>query len=217
MKNQVPLSIEGLSVTEGRRPLICDLSFQVGAHQFVSLMGENGVGKTCLLEAICGVRKFIGGKVHYWGKPIQKYDSSEFYSKVSWVTSTPESYPAGSKIFELFDFVKSIYPHWNDKFARALCEQFKLSPQKKLSELSLGEHSKIRLVKAISFEPKLLLLDELTANLSPHSKSAVLSALMDLFSRTEMSILYVCHAKEEAVRLSDRILELTPVGLEEKR
>jgi ABC-type multidrug transport system ATPase subunit len=216
MNSILPLSIENLSLAIGHTILFKDLNFQLEPHQFVSVMGENGVGKTCLLEAILGTRKVQKGKVLFWGKPMQEIERSELYSKIGWVTSNVETYPFGSKIFELFDFIKATCPNWNVQLAQNLCKDFKLSSTKRLSELSLGEHSKVRLIKAISFEPRLLLLDELTANLSPDSKITVLSVLMDVFSRTEMSVIYVCHAKEEAIRLSDRVVELTTTELKEK-
>ena len=169
-----------------------------------------------MLEAVVGVRRIASGKILYWGKPRHEYDRSEFFSNIAWVAASPEAYPSGCKVFELLEFMRIQYEQWNGKVADALCENFKLPLDKRLSELSLGEHSKIRLIKAISFEPKLLLLDELTANLSPESKAAVLSALIDVFSRTEMSVIYICHAKEEANRLSDKILELTETGLKAK-
>lgn len=217
MSLTMPLTIENLGlVVEGKSIFAC-LHLEVKTSQFISIMGENGVGKTCLLEAIVGSRKISKGKILYWGKPKNEYDQVEFFSNIAWVSSSPEAYPLGARVFDLVDFLRRRYPTWNDSIAHNLCEKFKLSPTKKLSELSLGEHSKMRLIKAICFEPKLLLLDELTANLSPDSKSAVLSALMDVFSRTEMSVLYVCHSKEEANRFSDQIFELTESGFKEKK
>jgi ABC-type multidrug transport system ATPase subunit len=217
MNNLLPLSVENLSLSIDHTFLFQELNFQLKPHQFVSVMGENGIGKTCLLEALLGIRKFQKGKVLFWGKSMQEIDRSAFYSKVGWVTSNVEAYPFGSKIFELFNFIKTVNPHWNDQLAQSLCDNFKLSSTKKLSDLSLGEHSKVKLIKAIALEPKLLLLDELTANLAPESKIAVLSVLMDVFSRTDMSVIYICHTKEEAIRLSDRVLELTANGLKENQ
>ncbi|MFZ9596647.1 MAG: ATP-binding cassette domain-containing protein [Bdellovibrionia bacterium] len=207
MKQGRPLTIHQLNLKSGNQELCRNFSLEVGPHQLISLMGENGVGKTSLLEAICGVRKIEGGEVLFWDRPLADYDSFEIFSKVGWVTSAPESYPLGLKVSELFQFLSQIHRNWNSKLAHGLCESFRLVPEKKLAHLSLGEHSKVRLIKAMAFEPELLLLDELTANLSPDSKDAVLSALLDLFNRTEMSVLYVCHSKEEAIRLSDRVIE----------
>lgn len=217
MNNLLPLSIEGLSLSLGQTVLFSELSLKLQPHQFVSIMGENGVGKTSFLEAILGIRKFQKGRVLFWNRPIQEIDRAELYSKVGWVTSEVEAYPFGSKVMELFDFFKTTFPNWNHQLAQNLCESFKLSTKKKLSNLSLGENSKVRLIKAISFEPKILLLDELTANLSPESKDAVLSVLINVFSRTDMSVIYICHLNEEAVRLSDLVFELNSSGLIQKR
>ena len=217
MKTELPLAIENVTIHIGGKPLLQNLNLQLQPRQFISLMGENGIGKTCLLETIGGIRKPAQGKILFWGEQMSSHPRQDFYNKVGWVTSTPESYPWGTRVCELFDLMKLIYPRWNQNLALEFGDQFKLSPTKRLADLSLGEQSKVRLLKAISFEPKLLLLDELTANLSPPSKDAVLSVIIDLFSRLEMSILYVCHTQEEAMRLSDRIYELTATAILEKR
>ncbi len=82
--------------------------------------------------------------------------------------------------------------------------------------MSMGEHSMVRLVKAISFEPSLLVLDELSAILSPNSKESLLSAILSLFANRKVSDFYICHSREEALRLLDRIYEMTTSGLQIK-
>ena len=94
-----------------------------------------------------------------------------------------------------------------------LVQRFQLDGSKTLTSLSLGEQSKIKLIKALAFKPDLLVLDELTANLSPDSKQVILQELLDQFSLRTMSVLYVSHSNEEAMRLSDAVYQLTANGL----
>ncbi len=208
MSHAIPLKVEKLSLHIGSHCIFKDFSFEVEKHQFISLMGENGAGKTCLLETLLGLRKTSSGQTLFWGKRLQNISHEDFYKRVAYVSSSQESYPPGISVGELLQQLQSIYPSWNANLAQQLLEDFRLEEHKKLSHLSLGEHSKIRLIKAIAFEPELIILDELTANLSPTSKDAVQNALIDMFARTQMSVLYVCHSHEEALRLSDQIITL---------
>jgi ABC-2 type transport system ATP-binding protein len=208
------LQVSGLGIRFGKKPLFENLSLEIGKRQFVTLMGENGVGKTTFLETLMGYRNPSAGQIRFWGKRREELDPAWLFSRIAVVTSVPERYPAGLQIGEFLKILRSVYPIWNDVLVARLCRDFQLQLDKPLNHLSLGEHSKVRLVKALAFEPELLFLDELTANLSPPSKKAVLSALISVFERKEMSVLYVSHSQDEAVRLSDRILTLTPKGVE---
>lgn len=213
MNIPVPLKINQLAIDMGSRKLFAGVNLDLQSGEFVSIMGENGVGKTTLLEAILGFRKPSSGEVLFWGQRLNQTNPTSLYSKLAFVTSYPERYPWGATVKDLLATLESAHSTWNQALAQKLIDGFKLKDSQPLSEMSLGETTKVRLVKALAFEPELLILDELTANLSTDSKKAVLDVLIDLFSQKKMSVLYVCHSMEEAVSLSDRVLVLTDQGL----
>ena len=94
-----------------------------------------------------------------------------------------------------------------------LLDGFQLSSNKKIGHLSSGEFAKLKLCKAMSTKPQLLILDELTANLSLKSKDVVLEHIVDYFSTNPVAVLYINHHHEESIRLSDRVYTLQRDGL----
>src|SRR5690606_38047414 len=64
-------------------------------------------------------------------------------------------------------FVRSIYPGWDDGYAKTLLKRFFLQPEQKLKALSHGERAKAALLLALSRRPRLLVLDEPTSGLDP--------------------------------------------------
>lgn len=216
MENQIPLEITDLSIHAGKRQLFSKVNLAIQPGEFVSLMGENGVGKTTLLETLLGYRQPTSGNISFWGMNLNDTSSAHLLSRIGYVTSTPERYPLGSTISDLFQSLEVIYPTWNHELSQFLLEGFKLRANQSLNGMSLGENTKVRLIKALAFEPDLLLLDELTANLSPNSRKTMLSALFDLFNKKKVAVLYVCHSPEESVSLSDRIVVLSAQGLKER-
>ncbi len=216
MDVQNPLQIRGLSVRHGKTQLLSNINLDVHAGEFVSLMGENGAGKTTLLHAILGYERIDTGQILLWGEKLGDADPVRLYSRTAFVTSSPEIYPTGATIGDLIRSLPLLYPKWNQALARSLLEGFKLRESQALNRMSLGEGTKVRLLKALSIEPELLLLDELTANLSPDSKNVVTSVLIDLFARKMMAVLYICHSADEALSLSDRVLSLDQTGICER-
>ena len=208
----MPLALKNITIGH-RKPLTASFDLEVAPSEFVTLMGENGVGKTTLIDCLLGLASPLTGEIRFWGKPNSGAYRSVINQSVGWVISQQESYPLFTTIDGLLDSIAPLYPSWNWELCERLCKDFELDTQKRLVHLSMGEHSKVRLVKALSFEPRLIVLDELTANLSPTSKEVLLAALLDMFSAREMSVLYVSHSKEEAVKLSDRVLYLGKGGL----
>jgi ABC-2 type transport system ATP-binding protein len=188
------------------RTLLNNATLEVYAGKFVTLMGENGSGKTTLVELLMGIRRPVSGEILFWGEKPTLGRRAEINKKVGWVVSARESYPLGISIRAFLEAVSPFYPTWDWELTTRLENAFQLDPSKRLSTLSLGEQSKVKLIKALAFHPKLLILDELTANLSPKSKKSILQTLLALFSEGDMGILYVSHSNEEAQKLSDRIL-----------
>jgi ABC-type multidrug transport system ATPase subunit len=132
-----------------------------------------------------------------------------------WAGSSHKKYPLHLNVGQYLYIVSQNYDSWDDDLCEKLCTDFELEKSKRLIHLSMGENSKVRLVKALSFQPSLVILDELTANLSPKSKEALTRSLIELFSERKMSVLYICHSDEEAIRLSDRIYLMEKNGLKQ--
>jgi ABC-2 type transport system ATP-binding protein len=206
------LKIENLTIGY-RRPLVENINLVVKRRQFVTIMGENGCGKSTLIETLLGTLQPLAGRIAFEAGLSLHTDRHAIFEKVGVVVSGKEQYPLGLQVQSLFEILASTYKSWNHQFCSDLIRDFKLDTTKKLRHLSLGEHSKVRLIKALSFEPNLLIVDELTANLSPSSKDSLVTAVLDLFDRKNMSILYISHSNEEAIKLSDCIYALESSGL----
>lgn len=206
------LNIENLAIGY-RSPLVENINLSIGARQFITIMGENGCGKTTLIETLLGIIKPLRGRITYGTNLDLEIYRHEIFQTVGSVVSRQEQYPFGLQVDVYFETLAPLYKNWNSSLCNQLVRDFKLDTGKKLRHLSLGEHSKVRLIKALSYEPSLLVVDELTANLSPTSKDSLIAAILDLFDRKDMSVLYISHSSEEAIKLSDHVYTLEKTGL----
>ncbi len=214
METASALVLESVEFAFGRDVLFRDVDLELGAHEFVTIMGPNGVGKSTLISLLLGAQDPTKGVIRLWGRDSRTLDRAEVGRKVAWVVSEREFYPPLYRVRDLFRALDGFYPAWDGSLERSLCEGFGIDVRKELRLLSLGECAKVKLIKALSMRPDLLVLDELTANLDPRSKEVITRALLDLFTQNRrLAVLYVSHSDEEALRLSDRIYRLGPHGL----
>jgi len=181
--NSEPLVIENLSLGYRRKPLFQNLSLKVSRGEFVTLMGENGVGKTSLITCLMGQLEPLKGEVRFWGQRNRGSQRKSIQESVGWVLAERESFAPWLSLRWITQTLKKFYPNWNEELFQSLAEEFRLDLDSKVGTLSSGEASKFRLLKVMAFEPRLLILDELTANLSPESKAVITSLLIERFSQ----------------------------------
>lgn len=212
-EKSIPICIDQLRIDLGGKTIFRDCSLDIGPNMFVSLMGENGCGKTSLISAMMGHIRPARGQISFWNSNYNSKARASLNNRIGWVVSHREDYPVGITVDRFLKIHAACRINWDELRAKDLLQRLDLNATKTLTSLSLGEQSKLKLIKALAFNPELLVLDELTANLSAESRKAILDVLIEKFSEGSLSVLYACHSREEAVRLSDRVCVLTPNGI----
>lgn len=199
-----------------KNKLFENLSLQISHGEFVTVLGENGIGKTSLVRCLLGQIIPQSGHISFWKEDITNIDRQILNQKVAWVLSTGENVPQSLKLKTYFNSISTLYPKGNKEILHRLVDRFKLSTNKAFGELSLGEWSKFKLCRALSINPQFIVLDELTANLSMTSKDVILEELIGHFSDSRPGVLYISHNEEEALKISDKIFYLTFNGLQNR-
>ena len=103
------------------------------------------------------------------------------------------------------DFIRSIYPGWDESYAIELLRRFDLRPEQKLAGFSHGQRVKALLLLSFARRPKLLLLDEPTTGLDPVARDEVLQALADILRDDARSVLFSSHNTHDIEQLADTI------------
>lgn len=102
-------------------------------------------------------------------------------------------------------FVRSLFPGWDEDYAQQLLKRFGLIAQQKVKGLSHGQRVKALMLLILARRPKLLILDEPTNGLDPVAKQEVLSELMQVVSDETRTILYSSHNTQDVEQISDTI------------
>ena len=181
-----------LDVKEGR----------VRSGSRTAIVGPNGAGKSTLLKIIAGLESPDEGTVLYDGNnQFPQMDVTLVFQKPYLISSTVEkniAYPMKLRGFS---------PEQIENRITELTEELNLTGFRKQKswKLSGGETQKVALARALSFRPKLLLLDEPTANIDPYTTSEIERMLLSI---TDTTIIMVTHNLAQAKRVCDDIIML---------
>ncbi len=178
-----------------------DLSLEPG--MVLGFIGPNGAGKTTTLHAMMGLIRRDEGSIHFNGLENDP-EQTDWKQQVGFVGESHAYYERWSVEQNLACFSR-FYPNWSRDKEQELCRRFELDRNKKVKSLSKGNRVKLALVKALSYSPQLLLLDEPTAGLDPVIRAEVLDALFEVLEDSRRSIFYSTHILSDISRLADEL------------
>lgn len=176
------------------------VSAEIPAGSLYAILGGNGAGKSTTLKAISGVCRPYRGKVTLFGKPVEKYKSSElFHGCLAMLPQDPKSLFVKKTVREdLAEMTKD--KQEIDRIA-ALCQVTELLDSHPY-DLSGGEQQRAALAKVLLTKPRLLLLDEPTKGIDSFFKETFAGILSDL-KKQGITIVMVSHDVEFCARYAD--------------
>lgn len=173
----------------------------------VSIFGPNGSGKTTLLNILAGLDEDYIGEVLYNDEKFtdnRRKDITMLFQKGNLLNKTVYdniSYPLKLRGFKDYEIKCRVNDVLNKLKIVNLINA-------RARNLSSGEAQKVAIARALAFEPKLLMLDEPTANLDLASTELVEEILLELNKTTKTTIIMVTHNLEQAQRTANSILYL---------
>ncbi len=201
------LSVKAATKQYGDFHALKDCSIDVRAKTIVSIVGPSGCGKTTLLWAMSGLNPLTSGEVILDGTPITRPRP-----EVGLVFQEANLLPWRNLIDNiLFPFeIKGQKPDraWIDH----LLERVSLKGFEKSfpNELSGGMQQRASIVRALSLQPSVLLMDEPFGALDAFTREEMNQLVEEIWLETKTTIVFITHSIEEALFLSDQVVVLTP-------
>jgi cobalt/nickel transport system ATP-binding protein len=212
----VVFELEKVSVELGGRPVLRDLSFAITEGERVVLLGTNGCGKSTLLKLLDGLIFPSAGMVRFGGRPLDRKSLEEaafrrrFRSEVGLLFQNVDAMLFNSTVADEIAFgprqlglpeIEARVARWAEALGATA---FLARPP---FELSGGEKKRVAAAALLCLEPKVLLLDEVTASLDPASTAQLVELLAKLEQTT---VLTATHNLSLAEELGTRALLLAP-------
>ncbi len=179
------------------------VSFTVPEGTIVGLIGENGAGKSTIINASMGLIAKDEGRIVVLGDEALANATKEQIGVVFDGSNFPEMLTPRA----IGHIMANIYQHWDDALFEQLLAQFGL-PQKKLKQFSKGMKMKFAIAVALSHHPKLLVLDEATSGLDPVVRDDILDMLLDFVQEEDHSVLVSSHITSDLEKIADYIVFL---------
>jgi putative ABC transport system ATP-binding protein len=193
-----------------------DVTLQIGAGEFVALLGSSGSGKSTLLNLMAGLDRPTGGAIFANGRNLSELNSLEL--------ARYRSRTVGM-VFQSFNLLPRMTLEENVELPLRLAEVDRAERggrvqealervrlEKRLthrpSELSGGEQQRAALARALVNRPTLLFADEPTGNLDSSTGESIMLLLKEIQQKLGMTIVMVTHERPLAERFADRIAAL---------
>jgi ABC-2 type transport system ATP-binding protein len=180
-----------------------DLTLDLEPGQILGFVGPNGAGKSTTIRLALGLLTPDAGEVRVLGHRMPD-EQTAAKRDIGYVSDEMRLFPNATVGWHL-RFVASIYPGWDEDYARTLLKRFNLRVEQTVKGLSSGEQMKAVLMLALARRPKLLVLDEPTSNFDPVARHEVLSEFTDVLRDESRSILFSSHNTLDVERISDRL------------
>ncbi|WP_439607623.1 ABC transporter ATP-binding protein [Hydrogenophaga sp.] len=196
---------------KGNFPALRDINLTVAKGEFVTLIGHSGCGKSTLLNLIAGLTTPTSGVLICADKEIagpgpERAVVFQNHSLLPWLTCFENVYLAVERVFSATENKAQLKAR-----TEAALALVGLTPaaQKRPGEISGGMKQRVGIARALSMEPKVLLMDEPFGALDALTRAKLQDELLEIVARTHSTVVMVTHDVDEAVLLSDRIVMLT--------
>jgi len=188
---------------------IRDVSFDLAPGEVHSLLGENGAGKSTLTKIMAGVYDVTAGELLIDGEKQSFATPAEALSKgiamVFQETSLVPSLTVAQNLYlgneKFLNRLRGIYIS-AQQFLQSL--NFGVDPTMYVSQLGAAQKQMVEIARAVHHKAKVIIFDEPTATLTPEEKHHFFSLVRRL-KKDGVSIVFISHALEEALLISDRI------------
>jgi len=201
------LNVENFAVSYGQSQIISDMSFSVKPQETLAIMGRNGMGKTTLFKALMGVIPSKQGKVSVGDREVGGMPS---YQRVA---NGIAYVPQGRMIFPTLTVLENIETGLETtKDKRVSDDIYALFPvlfdmrKRKGGNLSGGQQQQLAIARALSSNPKVLLLDEPTEGIQPSIIKDIAKALNEIKKIRDITIIVSEQVLSFTLEIADRLL-----------
>lgn len=182
-----------------------NVSFHVPTGYVCGFVGPNGSGKTTTLKTMLGMTQKESGDIRLLGQPAENVAMKE---QIGVLFEQPY-YQEDWNARDIEKGISRFYKNWDSKTFYGYLSRFHLDAGKKFKHFSRGMKMKLGMAVILSYQAKLLLLDEPTGGLDPVMRDELLEVMRDYMREEDRSILFSTHITSDLEKIADTIVYIS--------
>ena len=167
-------------------------------------IGPNGSGKTTTIKLIMNMLKKDNGTVKIFDKEY-KVDDISIKEMIGYVGDIP-GYMKEVKFKEIKKSIAPFYKNWDENLYNHYLKKFDINENKVYKESSKGQQKKFELIITLAHHPKLIIMDEPTANLDPLVRNEFMEVLQEHIAKDGVTVFYSTHITSDLDRVGDYLV-----------
>ena len=167
-------------------------------------IGPNGSGKTTTIKLIMNMLKKDNGTVKIFDKEYQVDDIS-IKEMIGYVGDIP-GYMKEVKFKEIKKSIAPFYKNWDENLYKHYLKKFDINENKVYKESSKGQQKKFELIITLAHHPKLIIMDEPTANLDPLVRNEFMEVLQEHIDKDGVTVFYSTHITSDLDKVGDYLV-----------
>lgn len=206
------IEYQDVSMRYGERFVVEHFSLSIEAEEFVTIIGSSGCGKTTILKMVNGLLEPCQGHVLVRGEDIQKEDQIALRRNIGYAIQGGVLFPHMNVEQNISYVPRLLNKKDKAKTIKAVEKWMRIVglPQELMqrypSELSGGQQQRVGIARALAASPDILLMDEPFGAVDEITRKALQDEIKRIHQETKITILFVTHDIEEALKLGTKVL-----------
>ncbi|WP_069650918.1 ATP-binding cassette domain-containing protein [Caloranaerobacter ferrireducens] len=199
------VSLYNVKKNYGNKNILNISELKIKKGKITGLIGQNGVGKTTLLNIVAGLDKDFDGVVKYDGKQLSK----SILKEMTIVFQRPKL--LARSVYENIEYplkLRKIPKHIRKSMVNEIMNRFRINYLRDAiaTNLSGGESQKVSIARGMVFNPKLLILDEPTSNLDSKSVFIIEKEIINMNREKGTTVIIVTHDLKQIEKICDEVI-----------
>ncbi len=202
---------------EKGHPIITDINLTLNKPGLYCIIGPNGVGKSTLIKCMCKIQDLTSGDVTINGNSIRNMSHKDVARYIGYVPVSAGDVFSMSVLETIMVGCQNRYDSSESKLKAVYKSMYLLNiddlASKNFGELSAGQHQKVSIARGIVQKPKILILDEPTANLDVKYQVYVTELLRAMAEHENMIVLMISHDLNMSAKYAHKVIMMSDPGI----
>jgi ribose transport system ATP-binding protein len=213
--SEYAIALENIYKSFGSVTVLKGVNFHVKKGTIQALVGGNGAGKSTLMKILAGIHAYDRGTMKIYGENVKFSNAIDARQNgirmifqelsLSPTLTVTENIFLGNEIKKVVRLNKKLMAEKTQQLLDEL--QINARPTDRIQDLGIGVCQLIEIVKALSFEEKILIMDEPTASLTDHETNILFNIIRNL-KKKGVSIVFISHRMKDIFKIADNITVL---------